>query len=130
MTIQEHIDYWIDSAESDLIVSESLFNNGHYLWCLFLSHLILEKVLKAHFVKVNEETPPKIHDLFKLAEKSSLNLITETQEFLKFMNIFQISARYPEYKNEINKMCTQEFTAENYIKTKEIFQWLKALIQS
>ena len=51
MLIEEHIQYWIESADSDLDTAEALFASGKYDWCLFLGHLVLEKILKAHYVK-------------------------------------------------------------------------------
>jgi HEPN domain-containing protein len=29
----------------------SMFKSGHYVWALFLGHLVLEKLLKAVYVK-------------------------------------------------------------------------------
>jgi len=31
-------------------VAESLLEKGHYTWCLFVGHLILEKLLKAIYL--------------------------------------------------------------------------------
>ena len=53
MTQEEHINYWLESAWHDYEVSESLFKSGKYDWCLFITHLVLEKTLKAVFVKNN-----------------------------------------------------------------------------
>jgi len=53
MEIKEHIDYWLKSAAHDLEAAESLFENKRYDWCLFLGHLVIEKVLKAFFVRDN-----------------------------------------------------------------------------
>jgi len=50
MTQEEHIKYWIDSAEHDLDTANSLFSSGKYDWCLFISHLVLEKLIKAFYV--------------------------------------------------------------------------------
>ena len=70
MTIEETIQYWIDSAENDLKTAESLFDTGHYDWCLFVGHLVLEKILKAHWVKHNRNViHPKIHNLLILAKE-------------------------------------------------------------
>jgi hypothetical protein len=44
MTIQEQVTYWIEMAEQDMPVAESLFKNGHFMWCLYIGHLILEKL--------------------------------------------------------------------------------------
>ena len=43
-----HIDYWLNSANHDLDVAETLFQNEKYDWCLFIAHLVLEKTLKEH----------------------------------------------------------------------------------
>jgi HEPN domain-containing protein len=45
--MNNHVRYWLDSAAHDLDVAESLFQNAKYDWCLFLAHLVLEKILKA-----------------------------------------------------------------------------------
>ncbi len=47
MTKQEHIAYWLKSAEHDLEAANSIFASGRYDWCLFVAHLVIEKVLKA-----------------------------------------------------------------------------------
>lgn len=47
MEKEELVQYWLDSAESDLAVCETPYGNRHYDWCLFVGHLVLEKVLKA-----------------------------------------------------------------------------------
>lgn len=68
MTKDEHIDYWLKSADRDLSVAESLFQAKKHDWCLFVGHLVLEKTLKAIFVDNNEnKVPPKTHNLVKLA---------------------------------------------------------------
>jgi len=48
----KHIDYWLNSADHDLEVAETLFQNEKYDWCLFIAHLVLEKTLKAFYVKI------------------------------------------------------------------------------
>jgi HEPN domain-containing protein len=105
MTQEEQINYWITIAENDLPVAEILFNNGHYVWCLFIGHLILEKILKAHYVKDTGPTPPKIHDLVKLADKTKLALTGSHKLFLDEINDFQLEARYPDYKQSLYKIA-------------------------
>ena len=53
MDIEEHANYWLDSAQNDLGAAEELFTSAKYDWCLFIGHLVVEKVLKAHFVYQN-----------------------------------------------------------------------------
>jgi HEPN domain-containing protein len=116
MHINEHIQFWINSAEHDLDTAETLFAVGKYDWCLFLGHLVLEKALKAFYVRDNDNRiPPKTHNLVKLAEKTTLPMNLEKRIFLDEVNDFNIETRYPEYKQEFYKTCTREY-AEAYFK--------------
>lgn len=41
MTQEEHIKYWLDSAEHDLETLDALYETGKYDWSLFIGHLVL-----------------------------------------------------------------------------------------
>lgn len=73
MTKDEIIKYWLDSSEVDFKALESLFNDGHYAWALFVGHLVLEKLLKACYVKNVDSKYPQIHHLLKIAESANLD---------------------------------------------------------
>lgn len=128
LTKEEHIQYWISTAEFDLPVAQSLFEKGHYVWCLFVGHLILEKIIKAHFVKDTGVTPPKIHDLVKLASKTKIPFTDEQKQFLLKVNNYNLESRYPEYKQHLYKMLTKEYTTENFTKIMEMYKWLKLIL--
>ncbi|MBI3600748.1 MAG: HEPN domain-containing protein [Nitrospinae bacterium] len=124
MTKDEIINYWASSANKDLKAFESLFKNGHYIWALFLGHLILEKLLKAVYVKNIDTNIPYTHDLVKIADKAELLLTDKQKDLLDEITTFNIKARYPDYKGRFYKKITKRF-AENYIvKIKELRQWL------
>ncbi len=126
MTKEEHINYWLESAEHDLETSNTLFESGKFDWALFIGHLVLEKLLKALFVKNNDnKIPPKIHNLVRLSELSFIELDENKQVLLDKINDFNIEVRYPEYKNEFFKTCTKEFAEENIKHIKELYIWLK-----
>ena len=95
------------------------------MWCLYIGHLILEKILKAKYVKDNEKTPPKVHDLLKLANATNLKLSPEISEFLNRVTDFNIEARYTDYKSRFYKLCTKEFTETNFLKIRETYEWIK-----
>lgn len=128
MTIDEHIEYWLDTADKDLEVAESLLSNGHFLHCLYFGHLIIEKALKAYWVYVFQASPPKIHDLLKLALKTSINLPESDLRFLDELNKFNIEARYPEYKLEMYKICDSAYSQRTFTKLKELYQCIKSQI--
>lgn len=130
MTQEEHVLYWINCAEHDLSTADKLFEAGKYDWTLFLGHLVLEKALKALFVKQNENLiPPKIHNLVRLAELSHLEFDDETRIFFDRVNDFNLEVRYPEYKNEFYKLCTKDIAEINLEKIKETFEWIKSLLR-
>jgi HEPN domain-containing protein len=128
MTKEEHINYWLESAEHDLETSDTLFEAGKYDWSLFIGHLVLEKLLKAVFVKNNgNKIPPKLHNLVRLAELSFIELNEDKKVLLDKINDFNLEVWYPEYKNELYKTCTKEFAKENLNHIKELYQWLISL---
>jgi HEPN domain-containing protein len=60
------INYWIESSENDFNTMIDLFNAKHNNWALFLGHLVIEKLLKALYIKTKGEFPPMIHDLRRI----------------------------------------------------------------
>ena len=123
------IDYWLKSAESDLTVAEHLFEKGDYHYCLFFGHLVLEKTLKAIYVKNVDLKPPFKHGLPLLAQKAGVILNEEQETFLEEVSDFNIEARYPDIKFSFIKKCTQDFAKSNFNRIKDFYQWLKTLTQ-
>lgn len=124
MDKKERIGYWLNSAAHDLDVAETLFQNEKYDWCLFIGHLVIEKALKAFYVRDNEEHPPKIHNLPRLAERTTLPLSDKQRQFLIDVNDFNLETRYPDQKYSFYQLCTKEFTEDYFTKIKGFYQWL------
>ena len=118
------VSYWIDSSEDDYRVMQSLFDNGHYVWALFLSHLVIEKLLKAYYVSSVDANYPRIHSHVEIAIKAKLDLTTEQKVSLVGLTTFNLRARYPDYKNRFQKKATREFAESHISKVKEFRQWL------
>jgi HEPN domain-containing protein len=127
MTKDKVIDYWLNSSNTDLKAMKSLFRSGHYIWALFLGHLVIEKLLKAVYVKNIDTNVPYIHNLTKVAEEAKLELTEEQKDFLDEVTTFNIKARYPDYKGRFYKKATKKFT-EHYIK--EIKEFRRCLIKN
>jgi HEPN domain-containing protein len=128
MTKEEHIKYWLESAQHDLESSESILDSGRYDWCLFIGHLALEKILKAVFVDRNDNNmPPKIHNLVRLAELSKIELDEDQKFHLDKITDFNIQTRYPDYKLDFYKRCNVEYTNEYLAKIKEFYAWFSSL---
>jgi HEPN domain-containing protein len=80
MERKEIVRYWVESSDDDYQVMQSLFDNGHYAWALFLSHLVIEKLLKACHVKYVDVNYPRIHNLVEIAVKANLDELVKSQK--------------------------------------------------
>ena len=116
--------YWLEAAKKDLPVIDHLFEKGDYPWALFVAHLVLEKVLKAYYVKKVSKVAPYTHSLSLLAEESNLKLSFEHKELLEKVTDFNLEVRYPEEKFNFYTICTREFTQHYLKRIKEFYQWL------
>jgi len=122
------IKYWIDDSDDDFETMIAMFDSKRFSWSLFIGHLMIEKLLKAYYVKVKSDYPPFIHNLLRLAEKAELKLSEDKKEQLVTITAFNINARYDDYKMSFKKQCTPEFTSEWVDKLKELRPWIKTLI--
>lgn len=128
MEKDEILNYWKNSSENDFHTVEDLLNSNNYTWALFISHIVIEKLLKAYYVKYVDVKTPYMHDLNRIAEKASLKLTEDQCDFLDLVSTFNIRARYDDYREEFNKKCTREFTFECFEKIKEFRKWIKQML--
>jgi HEPN domain-containing protein len=66
---------WVALAEYDLETARHMLTTGRYLYVVFLCHLALEKMLKAHVSEITQVFPAKTHDLINLDFCSDINHI-------------------------------------------------------
>lgn len=125
MDVKEIIQYWVSTAEDDWIVVQHLFEKGDYAYALFFAHLYLEKLFKAMVVKETKGHAPPIHNLQSLAEKAGINLTIEQSDFILKVNDYNIQARYPDFKLEFKRQCTETFTEEQIKEIGALGEWLK-----
>jgi len=71
MEKNEIIEYWIKLSEEDYSAMVNLFKSGNYSWSLFIGHLVVEKLLKAYYVKNCDMNPPHTHNLTQIAKKQN-----------------------------------------------------------
>jgi len=72
--------------------------------------------------------PPYKHDLYILASKCGIVLTNVQIENLKIINEFNIQARYPDYKNDFYKKCTNDFVHREIERIKETAKWIRILL--
>ena len=130
VTSEELVMYWVNSAEDNYKTMKNMFQSEDYTWCLFIGHLVIEKLLKGLYAKNNVDNPYviKSHNLLVLAEKCKLDLTDEQIEKLQLITQFNISARYDDYKETFSKKCTKEYTLKQIENIEEVRGWLKSLL--
>lgn len=129
MTKEEHINYWIEIAEEDYKTMLNLLKSEDNHWALFMGHLVIEKLLKALYVKNKDNNIPKIHDLSRLWFLCDIELTEEKENILDLITQFNINVRYPDYKKAFYKKCTKEFTLDSISKIEEIRKWIKKMLK-
>ena len=127
--ISKIVNYWIEASNHDLDVARSLFRTGKYDYCLFLCHLMLEKILKALVTKITKDHPPFTHNLLYLAGKSNLELSKSQIELLDQVNKFNMEIRYPEDLKVLSKKINKNYAKKYFTESKEIWKWLLDLLK-
>ena len=118
------VSHWIESSEKDFKTMDDLFSSQNYHWSLFIGHLVIEKLLKALYVKTLNSYPPMIHDLRRIYEKSNLEIDNEYILKLDTITRFNINARYDDYKLSFYNLCTKEFTEKWISEIKDCRLWI------
>jgi len=132
MTNIEKIQHWISLSDYDVETAEAMLQTKRYLYVGFMCHQVVEKIFKACYAKLKEDTPPYTHDLEYIALKSGFYeiLSEKQQDFIGELNPLNVEARYSEYKEEILKRLTPTKCAKILEQTKNIQQWTKETILS
>ena len=124
----EHIDeiilFWRESAEQNYNTMQNLLKSKDYCWTLFFGHLVIEKLLKALYVKKLQIHAVFSHDLLRLAKKTEINVSEEYEEWLDEITTFNLNARYDNFKQSFYKRCSKEFTEEWVAKIEILKKWL------
>ncbi len=116
---------WIASAEYDIGTARDLFRAGRYIYVVFMSHLALEKMLKAHVTEVIQAEPAKTHSLAYLVRKAGLELPPEIGDFLGEISNGSVPTRYPSSVEELLDELTREVAEHCLRSAEEAMRWLK-----
>ena len=123
--IDKIVQHWLDSADKNQETMTHLVDSKDYSWSLFLGHLVIEKTLKALYVKRLKQHAIFTHDLLRLANKIDLELSEDFEEWLDEITTFNLNARYDNYKQDFYKLCTKDFTDAWLDRIEKIRLWLR-----
>ena len=116
---------WLAQVDYDIATAEQMLHVGRYIYVIFMSHMALEKALKALVTEEMQKLPPRTHNLIDLAQRAHVVLSQEQQDFLGKINNTSVSVRYPD---DLSAMVSQypEAIARDYIeRTKELILWVR-----
>ncbi len=112
------------------VFKSGLYNHGtssglkRFSLGLILSHLVLEKLLKAVFVSLQQKHPPFTHDLLRIAQKAGIEVNEDQANWLDEISTFHLNARYDNYKREFFKRADETFTLIWLERIKTLRKWL------
>lgn len=118
------IGHWRESSEQNYSTMQNLIKTKEYAWALFMGHLVLEKLIKALYVKKLNQHPVFKHDLLFLMKKIDVEFPADYEEWLDAITTFNLNARYDDYKQSFYKLCTPEFSKAWIDKIEILRQWL------
>lgn len=125
--MEDKTKYWVNLSDYDIDTADAMLATGRYLYVGFMCHQSIEKILKAFWTTISDETPLYTHSLSKLAERTGLsNELSEKQfEIIDILEPLNIEARYPSYKERLMKALTKERCIQIIEQTKELRTWIK-----
>ena len=116
---------WFFQSDYDLETAQHMLQTGRNIYCIFMCHLSLEKVLKGLFIKRLNQIPPKLHSLMYFVNTIQLALPDESLLFIEKIDSLSIPTRYPEDLRAMITLYTSIQTTGIYEQTKTMQQWLK-----
>jgi len=126
--IERFVNHWIESSDRDFKTMNNLYHSKDYSWALFIGHLVIEKLLKAIYIKNTHQHPIPVHDLTRIAARGGIECSDETLNSLDTITTFNINARYEDVKQAFYLQCTNEFTTIWINQISELRQWIKSLL--
>lgn len=111
MTKEDVIKSLLESAANNKDTAERNFEHKDYMWCLFIWHLAIEKVMKAKILKLDKEIP-FVHDLVKLALIAEYKNTQGRKNDLEEITSYNIEARYEDEKRELYKKADIAYTVK------------------
>lgn len=125
MPIRKDTENWISLAEYDLETARHMLETGRYLYVIFMCHIALEKMLKAHVTEVEHTMPAKSHNLLYLLKKAKLDMPLKYFDFINMINTASIPTRYPEDLQTALKNYPEPVARDYLRQTEGIISWLK-----
>lgn len=126
--MNSRVKYWIELGDYDPGTARAVLEKGRYLHVGFMCHQAVEKILKATWRQKLGTVPPKTHSLAHLLDKTGLSseIPAEMADFVDELEPLNIQARYPEYRDEVFRKMTEEYTKTILQNTEDLYTWIQS----
>lgn len=120
--LPKEIQKWIDIAQEDLDVAKELLKSGRCLYATFFCQQATEKAFKGVIEKEQNQEPPYIHNLARLADMAGYQCDEATRETLADLNLHYIKGRYMVEREKLpgNK---KDFALKMIQFSEEVLSW-------
>ncbi len=116
----------IKHAERDLGSARGNIGIDRYEVAAFLAHQAVEKFLKAAWMVVKHEAPPRTHSLIEDPERIAQP--KAHRKHLGYLNPDYVTARYPDAANGVPyEVYDREMAEAKVTAAEEAFEWLRRL---
>ncbi|MBC2699979.1 MAG: HEPN domain-containing protein [ANME-2 cluster archaeon] len=115
---------WWKQANRDLLTAKNCIGSGDYYASVFFSEQAIEKGLKALYIKLFNDAPPRIHYIDKLASlvNAPLDIMDATYELSEDYML----SRYPDVSDELPFELYDENMAKiKLVRSEEILSWVR-----
>ncbi|NPA91792.1 MAG: HEPN domain-containing protein [Chloroflexi bacterium] len=122
---------WLTYGEKDLEAARTLYRAGHYMACAFHCHQVVEKALKALWTELNEEEPPRIHNLrLLLTHLNGCAPPEHVVEAVLELNPHYVTARMPGWPPHDIDMYTHTYARKLLQLTEDTWTWCLQTLNS
>ena len=125
---KDSVKYWLDLSDYDLETAIVMLNSKRFLYVGYMCHQVIEKILKAYYCTIFDDSPPYTHSLSYLAKKSELlsDIPENYLDFLDELEPLNIEARYPSHKEKLFKALNNDKCEYLLNNTKSLQSWIKS----
>ena len=125
--MNDKIKYWLELSEYDLETAKAMLTSKRYLYVGFMCHQAIEKIFKAYYTKLKNETAPFTHSLSYLAKKGEFyeEFSEEQKDIIDIIEPLNIETRYPSNKERIMKSLDDNKSKEILDETVKLQEWIK-----
>jgi HEPN domain-containing protein len=122
---EKDVKSWVEASRYDLETAKALLRSRRFLYVLFMCQQSLEKLLKAHVAARTVEFPPRIHNLVRLGELTSLEFSQEEKKLLERLSLYYLQSRYPPEIQALARKVSKSMAAAHLDQTEILWKRLK-----